>query len=176
MASTSANRVLYRSPDAPQNLRVKASSTRVSGPRADHAAELEAKRARERGEAQQRAAESTRHAATMGARGWVSSPTPAAPSPRARVCTRRPEALSRGAGKGFGATLGTIAKGGGNEALDVDDDAENDAPGNGSARGGTDQTEEVVSCDALFLSSHIAVSIRRAARERNARVNGTRLS
>ena len=66
MASTTANRVLYRSPDALQNLRVKVSLTRVSGPRADRAAELEAKLARERGEAQQRAYESERHAATMG--------------------------------------------------------------------------------------------------------------
>ena len=41
-------------------------STRVSGPRADRAAELEAKLARERGEAQQRAYESERHASTMG--------------------------------------------------------------------------------------------------------------
>ena len=66
MASTTANRVLYRSPDALQNLRVKVSLTRVSGPRADRAVELEAKLARERGEAQQRADESERHAATMG--------------------------------------------------------------------------------------------------------------
>ena len=66
MASTTANRVVYRSPDALQNLRVKVSLTRVSGPRADRAAELEAKLARERGEAQQRAYESERHAATMG--------------------------------------------------------------------------------------------------------------
>ena len=66
MASTTANRVLYRSPDALQNLRVKVSLTRVSGPRADRAAELEAKLARERGEAQQRAYESERHASTMG--------------------------------------------------------------------------------------------------------------
>ena len=66
MASTTANRVLYRSPDALQNLRVKVSLTRVSAPRADRAVELEAKLARERGEAQQRADESERHAATMG--------------------------------------------------------------------------------------------------------------
>ena len=53
MASTTSGRVLYRSPDALQNLRVKVSLTRVSGPRADRAAELEARLAQERGEAQQ---------------------------------------------------------------------------------------------------------------------------
>ena len=83
MASTTANRVVYRSPDALQNLRVKVSLTRVSGPRADRAAELEAKLARERGEAQQRAYESERHAATMGTIFKEDSPERRPPDDRA---------------------------------------------------------------------------------------------
>jgi Meckel syndrome type 1 protein len=79
---------------------------------------------------------------------------------RAHAMTQRPKALSAGARKGVSALRGVLAKGkglgfggpgardqtslGGGEALDVDDDAENAAPGNGSARGDSDQTEDVV--------------------------------
>ena len=79
---------------------------------------------------------------------------------RAHTMTQRPKALSAGARKGISALRGVLTKGkglgfggpgardqtslGGGEALDVDDDAENAAPGNGSARGDSDQTEDVV--------------------------------
>jgi hypothetical protein len=76
---------------------------------------------------------------------------------RAHVCTQRPKALSAGARRGVSALRGMLAKnkgglfggsgaGEGGEPLDVDDDAENAAPGNGSDRrvGESDRTEDVV--------------------------------
>jgi hypothetical protein len=41
MAANLSNRVLYRSPDALQNLRLKVTLTRVSGPRMDRAREMD---------------------------------------------------------------------------------------------------------------------------------------
>ena len=103
MASTTANRVLYRSPDALQNLRVKVSLTRVSGPRADRAVELEAKLARERGEAQQRADESERHAATMGTIFKEDAPeSPERQSPDDRASDRAAAQQAAAAGPGVG--------------------------------------------------------------------------
>jgi Meckel syndrome type 1 protein len=98
---------------------------------------------------------------------------------RAHAMTQRPKALSAGARKGVSALRGVLAKGkglgfggpgardqtslGGGEALDVDDDAENAAPGNGSARGDSDQTEDVV-----------ARARARASRRRGRRGDSTR--
>ena len=80
MASAPPNRVLYRSPDALQNLRVTVSLTRVSGPRADRAAELTQRLAQERGEAQQKhasAVELTRQHTAAGAGAIFSDDPPA---------------------------------------------------------------------------------------------------
>ena len=53
MASTTQGKVLYRSKDALQNLRMKVSLTRVSAPRADRAAEIDEKWRQERARAGQ---------------------------------------------------------------------------------------------------------------------------
>ena len=53
MASTTQGKVLYRSKDALQNLRIKVSLTRVSAPRADRAAEIDEKWRQERARAGQ---------------------------------------------------------------------------------------------------------------------------
>ena len=53
MASTTHGKVLYRSKDALQNLRIKVSLTRVSAPRADRAAEIDEKWRQERARAGQ---------------------------------------------------------------------------------------------------------------------------
>ena len=43
MATNLGNRVTYRSPDALQNLRLKVTLTRISGPRMDRAREMDAR-------------------------------------------------------------------------------------------------------------------------------------
>ena len=87
MASTTQGKVLYRSKDALQNLRMKVSLTRVSAPRADRAAEIDEKWRQERARARDRLADSAASSARAPSRTrWPPRKPP--PPPRRRPSSR----------------------------------------------------------------------------------------
>ena len=90
MATNLGNRVTYRSPDALQNLRLKVTLTRISGPRMDRAREMDARfgsgptpQAQIQA-AQQQAQQATSLAAP--AQGWTDPGCGVSPHSRGRSC------------------------------------------------------------------------------------------
>jgi hypothetical protein len=105
MAANLSNRVLYRSPDALQNLRLKVTLTRVSGPRMDRAREMDERfgagpTPQAQIQAQQQQAQAATSLAPPGPPLASQPPAPSTPPARARTAPvaelRRRRARGRG--------------------------------------------------------------------------------